>query len=45
MDARITLPEPFVYEYVTAVLDVRREVLDILHIGRRVKTVPFRLER
>ncbi|HEV2249897.1 MAG TPA: integrase core domain-containing protein [Candidatus Limnocylindria bacterium] len=44
MAARIALPEAFVYEYVTAVLDVRREVIDVFHLGRRVRTVPFRLD-
>lgn len=44
MNARIELPEGLVYEYVTAVLDVGREKLDILHLGRHVKTLPFRLE-
>lgn len=43
MDARITLPEGLVYEYVTAVLDIGREELDVVHLGRRVKTLPFRL--
>lgn len=44
MDARIELPEGLVYEYVTAVLDVGSEKLDVLHLGRHVKTLPFRLE-
>ncbi len=44
MDARIELPEGLVYEYVTAVLDVGREKLDVLHLGRHVKTLAFRLE-
>lgn len=44
MDARIGLPERLVYEYVTAVLDVASEKLDVLHLGRHVKTLPFRLE-
>ncbi len=44
MNARIELPEGLVYEYVTAVLDVGREKLDVLHLGRHVKTLPFRLE-
>ncbi len=44
MDARIGLPEGLVYEYVTAVLDVASEKLDVLHLGRHVKTLPFRLE-
>ena len=43
MDARITLPERLVYEYVTAILDVGREELEVLHLGRHVKTLPFRL--
>ncbi len=44
MDARITLPEGLVYEYVTAVLDVGREELAVLHRSRHVETLPFRLE-
>jgi len=44
MDARIELPEGLVYEYVTAVLDVGREKLDVLHQGRHVKSLPFALE-
>jgi hypothetical protein len=43
MDARIELPEAPLYEYVTAVLDVASEKLDVLHLGGHVKT-PFRLE-
>ncbi len=43
MSVKIELPEALVHEYVTAVLDVRREELDVIHRGRRVKRVKFRL--
>jgi len=43
MSVKIELAEAFVHEYVTAVLDVRREELDVIHRGRRVKRVKFRL--
>jgi len=43
MGAKIELPEAFVHEYVTAVLDVRGEQLDVIHRGRRVKRVRFRV--
>lgn len=43
MGVRIELPEALVHEYVTAVLDVAREELVVLHRGRRVKRVRFRL--
>ncbi len=43
MGAKVELPETFVHEYVTAVLDVRREELHVIHRGRRVKRVRFRL--
>ena len=43
MGVKIELPEAFVHEYVTAVLDVHREELDVIHRGRRVKRVKFRL--
>jgi len=40
----IVLDEAFVHEYVTAVLDIRREVLTIHHRGRQVARRRFRLE-
>ncbi len=43
MGVKIELPEAFVHEYVTAVLDVQREELTVIHRGRRVKRVRFRL--
>ncbi len=43
MGAKVELPEALVHEYVTAVLDVRGEQLDVIHRGRRVKRVRFRL--
>lgn len=39
MGVKIELPEAFVHEYVTAVFDVRREQLTVIHRGRRVKRV------
>ncbi len=43
MGVKIALPEAYVHEYVTAVLDIRREELDVIHRGRRVKRLKFRL--
>ena len=41
----ITLPEAFVHEYVTAVLDVARQELTVHHRGRRVAARRFKVER
>ena len=40
----IELPEAFVYEYVTATLDLAREELTVHHRGRRVAVRRFRVE-
>lgn len=44
LGARILLPDVLVHEYVTAILDIGRQELSIVHSGRRLKRVPFPLE-
>jgi hypothetical protein len=44
MDGRIGLPESHAYEYMTAQLDVGREKLGVLHLGRDVRSLPFRID-